>query len=170
VGSHLRLVVLLVAVIWTQVAASAGEPPPAVALADQVVSLKKAGDEAGLAAAVNRAAETYKASKDPAARQRLLEELGRLIPEDRPYSLDACKAIVDVADPRPASAVLANVMPDPTAQAVRKVDLAVVEAAGRVAGPSTIAPLLTIMEKATSQELGLAAVQALGGYVAGACR
>ena len=154
----------------------AEEPPKTeepVATADAVAALlarieeaRKAEDLGDLKAAIESAAEVYKATDDTGARSKLRGELLRVVKDEKAGDAReaAVAAFVALEDPKNVWKELSKALPDPKVEEASSVDIAVVDAVGKLAEPKALKPLTDLAQKAKDADLVKAAIEALGGY------
>jgi len=142
------------------------EVDPAKALLEQLTALRKAEDADGLAKAVAEVPEIYKASADKSLKGKLCGELGKTV-KDKDLGaarLAAVDALVALEDPKAAWKAMGKMLPGPKVEEASELQLAVVQAGGKLAQSKAVKPLIELGFKAKDAKVAAAACEALGGY------
>jgi hypothetical protein len=148
------------------VAAEDAADPAALVL--KIEELRKAKDESGMKAEVEKVPEIFNAATDPAVKGSLADALGKVAKDKKAGEAReaAVTALAALNDKKLAWKELKGLMPDVKVEEPTALDLAVVKASGTIAEDGAIDLLLTLGEKAKATPLAKEAMQALSGYTA----
>lgn len=145
----------------------AEEPASEVkAFVDKIEELRKAADESGLKGELKKAVDLHNGLTDPAAKSAVQDAIGKVLKDKKSGDarIAATVSLAALNDHKGAWKHLKAVLPDKKLEAAEPIDLAVLDAVGKVADEGAIPPLLELAESAKDKAIARDAAQALAGF------